>query len=132
MFDATRIRSAAVGLALLGAFTAAPTEAAEVAVAATDATVTMVDGIVNARFRVVATNGETADVTGLVVAFPGGSNAVVGDVLAGGTAASGVETLTYDASQTPTKAQTVRVTLKYSVGGQAVEQAASLNLPVQD
>lgn len=132
MFDSKRFRSLALGFVFLGAVAVTGAEASGVSVAATDTTVTMTNGIVNAQFRVTASNADAADITGLVVVLPGGSTVVVGDVLAGSTAASGMETLTYDASQTPTRAQTLPVRVKYTVGDQAVEQTATINLPVQD
>lgn len=132
MFDTIRVRSAAIGLALLGTLAATPTEAAEVSVAATDATVTMANGIVSAQFRVAASNSEAADATNVVVVFQDGTQLVVGDVPAGGTATSGTETRTYDASDRPTKYQALPVTLKFTLGSQVVEQPAVINLTVQD
>lgn len=130
MFDSMRFGRAALIAVLTAA--GASLAAAEVSIAATDATVTMVDGTVNAQFRIAATNSDGADATNLQVAFADGTAVVVGDVAAGATVTSGSEFLSFDASQTPTKSQTVRVTLKYTANGQAVEQPAVLNLRVQD
>lgn len=132
MFDTIRVRSAAIGLALLGTLAATPTEAAEVSIAATDATVTMANGVVSAQFRVAASNGEAGDATNLVVVFQDGTQVVVGDVAAGGTATSGPETLTFDVSNRPTRHQTLPVTLRFTLGGQAVEQSAAINFEVQE
>lgn len=131
MFDFMRFGRAALGVVLLTAGSAS-LAAAEVSIAATDATVTMVNGIVSAQFRIAATNSDGADATNLQVAFSDGTAVVVGDVPAGATVTSGSEFLSYDASERPTRSQTLRVTLKYTVGGQAVQQPAELNLQVQE
>ncbi|MEQ1730433.1 MAG: hypothetical protein ABL982_18865 [Vicinamibacterales bacterium] len=131
MFQSMRFGRAALGVVLLTA-AGVSVASAEVSVAATDATVTMVNGTVNAQFRVAATNPDGADATNLQVTFADGTAVVVGDVPAGTTVASGTETLTFDASGTPTKYQALPVTVTFTVGGQVVQQTGVINLAVQD
>lgn len=119
-----------VGLALCGAV--AQAEAGGVSAVITDATVIVRDGVADATFRVVADNGDDVDALGVTVVFADGTALLVGDVPAGGSARSGVESRAIDITATPTRNVPVNVTLRYSSGGRDVAEPVTLTLTVEE
>lgn len=114
--------------AVLG-FAAVGRAEAQVAVAATDATVIVQNGQAEATFRLEVRNQGSSAVGNVWVVMPDGTSTWLGDVAADSSAKGANETHRFDVSSLPpTRHLPVGVTLKFSLDGADVEQAAWITL----
>lgn len=98
-----------------------------VSVSAVTTSLTGADNLATAKFVLHATAGEDAAVSGITVVFSKDYSVALGDAAAGATVKSEPQQLTIDMSGVPTKSVYMPVTVKYTVDGAPVEQAAVLN-----
>lgn len=114
--------------ATVGVIAASDASAQQVS-AALDAVEVVESGhLVDAKFRIKVTNGESAVASNLSVVFADGAEVNVGDVTAEGSAVSGTQTLVIDVSAIPTRSVPVPVTLKFVLDGVSVEVAQVLTV----
>jgi hypothetical protein len=90
--------------------------------------VTVQNGIADATFRIEVSNQESEAIGNVFVVFADETSIAVGDVNAEGTAQSASTTQSFDVSQSVSEHTVIPVTLKYTVNGESVEQAASVLL----
>lgn len=94
--------------------------------------VTVTNDIAEATFTVVVKNEEETALSSAALIFADGYEVAVGDVAAESSAASEPVTHTFDLSQHPRSLSVAMpATLKYSVNGESVEQAAHVVLHLQ-
>ena len=81
---------------------------------------------IDVQLRVAVANGESAVASNVVVAFEDGLQVSLGDVAAGQSAVSTVQTESIDISTKPTHNVPVPVSVKFVLNGQSVESAQTL------
>ena len=112
-----------LGTALLFATTSRA--AAEVEVKPRVLSATENSGFIDVQFQVAASNSDVAAVN-VWVRFADGAQISLGDMAAGATAVSGVQTMTIDSSTLPTRNVPVPVKVLYVVDGVNVESDQTL------
>jgi hypothetical protein len=93
--------------------------------------VSVQNGLADATFRIEVKNDEASAMSDVFVVFADNVELAVGSVPAEGSATSGEMTRTFDVSESPSKYMPIPVTLKYSVGGTAVETAVTITLTAE-
>lgn len=121
--------SALVFVLLIGA--AVRAQAPRVSASLVTSEVTVQNGLADATFRIDVRNEEAQALSNLFVVFADNTEVAIGDVPAEGSAASEPTSHTFDVSEAISAHATIPVTLKYSVDGAQVEQAASVVLRTQ-
>ena len=86
------------------------------------------NGVAEGSFRISVSNGETGDVSDFTVVFSDESSVEIGSIPAGATVVSGRVTATVDMSSMPSANSPLRVTLKFTYNGEAVELPYDLTL----
>lgn len=89
---------------------------------------TITDGIAQATFKVSVENHEPSDVTDFSIVFGDDSSVMIGSVPAGATVVSDPVSKTMDVSSMTTANAGLRVTLRYTFNGAAVEVPYTLTL----
>lgn len=99
-------------------------------VEATAQTVEVVENgdLVDLKFRLAVTNGESSVAVNAWVVFADGQEVYVGDVAADGSASSAQQTRMIDVSATPTRHFPVPVTVRFTLNGVNVELTQTLVL----
>lgn len=106
-------------------------EAQAAKASAVNAEVAVQNGIAQARFSIEIANAGASPLSNVVAVFSDGLEVAIGDVAAEGSAVSQPESRTIDISELPSNNIAVPITLKFSVDGNDVEEAATLYLRVQ-
>lgn len=131
MLRSRLLHIAALVVALVG-FTAVSRAEAQVSVSVTDAAVVIQDGVADATFKLQVSNGAASGVSNVWVALPDGTSTWLGDLAAGESTTSASESHRFDVSGLPPTHNTpIPVTIKFSLDGADVEQAAILVLRTQ-
>ncbi len=126
-----RRSGAALAFVMAGVLFPSAAQAGEVPVAATETLVTMEGGVVNARFKVAVQNPESSALTNVQVILEDASVIAIGDVFPGEAALSGPESRVFTAPHT-SRSQSLRATLRYTLGDATLDQPTILHLTVQD
>jgi len=122
-----RIAAVAVAIALSTAFMNARNPRIFVSLETSELTVT--SDVAEATFKVVVKNEEEAPLSAVFLVFEDGYEVSVGEVAAESSTASEAVTRTFDLSlYVRSLAVAMPATLKYSAGGESVEQARSVVL----
>lgn len=93
-----------------------------------EASGTITNGVAEATFKVSVENHEPSDVTDFAVVFSDDSSVMIGSVPAGATVVSDRVSKTMDVSSMTTANAGLRVTLRYTFNGEAVEVPYTLTL----
>ena len=116
---------------LLASATASAAQAQRISASLVTSQVAVENGIAEATFRIDVANEEATPISNVWVVFADNTEVAIGDVPAEGSAASESTTHAFDISQAVSIHASIPVTLKYSVDGTQVEQAATVVLRTQ-
>lgn len=100
----------------------------QVSASAIETSGTMNEGVAQATFKVVVTNGETSTMTHFYVIFEDGASVSLGDVDAGKSAVSESVTRTVNTAAMESRNSPLAVTLKFALDGATHELPAKLTL----
>lgn len=89
--------------------------------AAVNSSASVTDGLAQVTFKIELTNDESSAMTNVFVVFEDGTEVSLGDVAAAATVQSDTQSRTIDVSEATTRTLVMKVTLKYSLDGDAVE-----------
>lgn len=133
MKSTARFLVPAAPLALLCALALAPVATAKqanvnVTVAAEDVRMSIADGKGTASFKIRVTNAGDEPLSNVFVDYRDGNGLTIGDVAAAKSVLSESDSRTFDVALPGSKNHPLPVTLKFSVGGDAQELAATLVL----
>ena len=127
----TRLAGMTVAL-LLAAFTSAAAQE-QLSVEMQVSQLSVVNDIADATFKIVVTNEEATPLVAAWLVFDDGFEVSVGDVPAQGSAASEPATRSFDLSQhVRSRNVPLPAKLKYTVGGNAAEQALNVVLRLEE
>ncbi|MEW6321520.1 MAG: hypothetical protein AB1635_10575 [Acidobacteriota bacterium] len=123
------LKNFALALGLLAC--AGPAEAQQVSADLQASQVAVTNGIADATFTITIANGSDAALQNVWVVFDDGTEVQVGDVAAGGSAASAEQQRAFDVSSSPSRNVPVPVTLKFTADGDTAEIRSTvvLHLP---
>ena len=98
---------------------------------AVEQAVVVENGFADAKFKIKLTNDDDADFTNVFVVFSDETQVSLGDVAAGQSVLSVLQTRVIDLSDHPSKNIPLRVTLKFTANGDLVEMPWVLTVRVQ-
>jgi hypothetical protein len=111
-----------IAIAALIAALMTSAEARTFKASAVNASATVTDGLAQVNFKVEVTNDELeGTMTNIYVVFEDGTEISLGDLAPSATVTSDEQHRTIDVSQATSRTIVMHVTLKYSLGGDAVE-----------